>query len=127
MNKFILIALIGAAQIGSARAQDAPSAPNASSDMEALRQQVQSLTEAVKTLQQQVKDQQTTISGFSPPNNTPAENGGTAPVPSTLDQAPDGAVPSSPAAPSPSATAKPTAAKFPTEDASVVASGGTPA
>ena len=125
MNKFILIALIGAAQIGSARAQDAPSAPNASSDMEALRQQVQSLTETVKTLQQQVKDQQTTISRFSPPNNTPAENGGTAPVPSTLDQAPDGAVPSVPAAPSPSATAKPATAKFPTEDASVVASGGT--
>src|SRR6266852_1618503 len=46
----------------------------AAADVETLRQQVQALTETVKTLQQQVKDQQAAIekatgAGASPPQN----------------------------------------------------------
>ena len=57
MNKFILIAVSSAA-ISTARAQDAASTPASSPDMDELRQQVKALTETVKELQQQVKDQQ---------------------------------------------------------------------
>ena len=46
MNKFILIGVTSAA-LATARAQDAPSTPVASPDIEDLRQQVQALTETV--------------------------------------------------------------------------------
>src|SRR6266699_1478408 len=73
MNKFILIG-VAAVALTSARAQDDTSKPAASSDVESLRQQVQALTEMVKTLQRQVKDQQAAIekangNAGSPPQN----------------------------------------------------------
>jgi hypothetical protein len=116
MNKFILIGAIAAA-LANARAQDASSTPASSSQMDELRQQVKALTETVKTLQQQVTDQQTTIDRL---------NGGTPSVASTSSEGPDGAGPSSSpsASPSPSPVAK-TPSQFPTEDSSVVASPAT--
>jgi len=111
MKKFILIGITSAA-LGSAHAQDAAPTPAASPDMEALRQQVQALTETVKGLQQQVKDQQTTIDRL---------NGGTTSASSALKEGPDGAGPSSSPSASPAASVT-SATKFPTEDASVVAS-----
>src|SRR5262249_27790156 len=113
MNKFILIGVTTAA-FATADAQEAASTPAASSDVENLRQQVQALTEAVKTLQQQVKDQQSTIDHLNQQNgSTAAEN----PEPSPITAA---ASPS----PSPAAGAAP---RFPTEDASVVSSTTSPA
>ena len=53
MNRFILVG-VAVVALASAHAQDAASAPAASPDVENLRQQVQALTETVKTLQQQV-------------------------------------------------------------------------
>src|SRR5215472_18915384 len=64
--------------------------PATAGDVEALRQQVQSLTETVKALQQQVKDQQaalekanlTTESGLSPnPEPSPIAGAQTSPSP----------------------------------------------
>src|SRR2546429_8981693 len=108
MNKFILIAVSSAA-IASARAQDAPSTPASTPDMNELREQVKALTETVKTLQHQVKDQQTTIDKLNQPNGAVAES----PEPSPVAEAS--------AAPSPPAAAKPPG-KFATEDTSVVSS-----
>ena len=90
-------------------AQDAASTPASSPDMSELREEVKALTETVKTLQHQVKDQQTTIDKFNQQNGTVAES----PEPSPIAAAS--------AAPSPSATAK-APGKFATEDASVVSS-----
>src|SRR2546423_882256 len=108
MNKFILIAVSSAA-IANARAQDAASTPASSPDMNELREQVKALTETVKTLQHQVKDQQTTIDKLNQPNGTVTES----PEPSPVAAAS--------ASPSPSAAAK-APGKFATEDASVVSS-----
>src|SRR5438477_7456004 len=93
MNKFILIAVSSAA-IANARAQDAASTPASSPDMNELREQVKALTETVKTLQHQVKDQQTTIDKLNQPNGTVTES----PEPSPVAAAS--------ASPSPSAAAK---------------------
>jgi hypothetical protein len=71
-------------------------------DMETLRQQVQSLSDTVKALQQQVKDQQTALEKMSA--------GGT-PLPSNAGETPS-------ASPASGATAPPL---FPTNDSSVVA------
>src|SRR5204863_2907637 len=73
MKKFFLLAL-AIFSVGIASAQDmkpgvssspAPTASNATAataaDVDVLRQQVQSLTETVKALQQQVKDQQAAL------------------------------------------------------------------
>ncbi|HST30029.1 MAG TPA: hypothetical protein VLK27_04250 [Chthoniobacterales bacterium] len=106
MNKFILIGLISVA-LETAQAQDAPTAPSSSSDVEALRQQVQALTETVKTLQQQVKDQQTTINRVNQPSGSAAESAEPSPIAA--------------ASASPSSTAA-TKTRFPTEDTSVVSS-----
>ena len=125
MHRFILIAAIGVA-LTTVRAQDAASTPRSSPEMDELREQVKALTDTVKTLQQQVKDQQTTINRLNQPNGGAAENGGTPSVASTLDKGPaedasrTGVGPSS--SPSPSASASPAPARFPTEDASVVSS-----
>src|SRR5215475_7127116 len=77
-------------------------------DVEALRQQVQSLTETVKALQQQVKDQQAALEKANltaeaglPPNPEPSPIAGTQ------------------TSPSPAASVSP---RFPTEDTSVVSS-----
>src|SRR5213076_698706 len=103
MNKFILIG-VAAAALTSARAQDDASKPAASSDVESLRQQVQALTETVKELQQQMKDQQAAIE----------KTNGTAPASS-----PEGSPVAAANSPTPAPSA---AAHFATEDASVVSS-----
>ena len=114
----------------SARAQDAASTPKSSSDMDELREQVKALTDTVKTLQQQVKDQQTTINrlnGGTPSSSrrSPAE----ADVTSESNNGPIGESPEpSPiaaASPSTSVATKPAKTSFPTEDASVVSSATT--
>jgi hypothetical protein len=125
MNKIILVVLavlpvtaVSAQEAAPvASSSPAPTAshatPATAADVEALRQQVQSLTETVKALQQQVKDQQAALekanltgeSGL-PPNPEPSPIAGTE------------------ASPSPAASAPP---RFPTEDTSVVTSATAPA
>lgn len=90
----------------------ASTAPPTAADVEALRQQVQSLSELVKTLQQQIKDQQTMISGAKAAEPSLPQNPESTPTP---------VAGSSPAA-NPTPT---TPALFPTEDSAVVA--GAPA
>src|SRR5436853_1183952 len=82
------------------RAQDAASTPVPSPDVEELRQQVQALTETVKELKQQMKDQQaaTGKANGSPPSSSP-QNGGTPSVTSTSTEGQDGARPSNSPAP----------------------------
>ena len=84
-------------------AQDA-ARPAPSPDVEALRQQVQALTETVKALQQQVQDQQTKIDRMNQENA--AANAEPSPI--------AGAVVSPSASPAASAPSQ-----FPTEDTSV--------
>src|SRR3981081_1127419 len=124
MKKFILIALAMILPAAILSAQDAAPAPSASADVEGLRQQVQALTEAVKTLQQQVKDQQAALEKANISGNAPPlpQNGGTPSVASASTEGRDGARPSSSPAPSASPPAL-----FPTEDSSVVASTSKPA
>ena len=103
------------AAMANARAQDGASKPATSPEMNELREQVKALTEAVKGLQQQVKDQQTTIDRLNQQNATAAES--PEPNPELAERAA--------ASPSPSASAAASAAqatKFPTEDSSVVSS-----
>ncbi len=111
MNKFLLIGVTTAA-LASARAQDAASTPAASPDLENLRQQVQALTETVKALQQQVKDQQAAIEKANGNAGSPPQN----PEPSPIAAAANSPTPA-PSAP----------ARFQTEDTSVVASTAAPA
>ena len=106
MKKFILIGL-ASATLAIARGQDAASGPSSSPRMDELREQVKALTDTVKTLQEQVKDQQTTINQLKQDKGASGES----PEPSPIAAAT--------ASPSPAAT---TATKFATEDASVVAS-----
>src|SRR6266516_1915544 len=87
--------------------------PATAADVEALRQQVQSLTETVKALQQQVKDQQAALEKA----NLTGESG----LPQNPEPSPIAAAEGSPA---PGASALP---RFPTEDMSVVASATAPA
>src|SRR5256714_698942 len=107
MNKFILSGAM-MISLATAHAQDAASTPKSSPDVDELRQEVQALTGTVKDLQQQVKDQQTTINQLKQGNGTTGES----PEPSPIAAA---------ASPSPAASAP---AKFATEDSSVVASSG---
>ena len=86
--------------------------PATAGDVEALRQQVQSLTETVKALQQQVKDQQAALQKANLTGESGlAEN----PEPSPIAGAEQ--------SPTPSGSARP---RFPTEDTSVVASAAAP-
>src|SRR5437762_3440709 len=105
MNKFILIG-VATAGLASARAQDAAASTPVPSDVESLRQQVQALTETVKELQQQMKDQQAAI----------GKTNGTARASSPN---PEGSPVAAATSPSPAAS---TAAHFATEDAAVVSS-----
>ncbi|MDB6146380.1 MAG: hypothetical protein JWO45_44 [Spartobacteria bacterium] len=111
MKKYLLILVLTPA-LASAQVAPAPAAsnssPGAAADMEILRQQVQSLTEAVKTLQQQVKNQQAVIE---------KANLGTAPALPENAESPVAAANGGPAAPSASPPSL-----FPTEDESVVTS-----
>ncbi len=114
MRKFVLVVLAcGTVATGAARSAeptaDAPPAattPATAADVEALRQQVQSLTTMVQTLQQQVKDQQAAME----------KNNSTAPAlpQSSEPQSADVSTP-----PAPSSSAPPL---FPTTDSAVVAS-----
>jgi hypothetical protein len=125
MRKFILVtlAIIPAAIASAQQAAPAPTSSPApavsnstaasSADVEALRQQVQSLTETVKALQQQVKDQQTVLEK--------ANLAGESALPQNPEPSPIAAAANSPA---PAAGAR---SRFPTEDTSVVASTTAPA
>jgi len=120
MRKFILLALTicsASAVLGQGLAPQPASSPvstpGSAADVEALRQQVQSLTETVKALQQQVKDQQATIERSSQSGSPAPENGGTPSVASTSESS------------SNQSDSHPT--RFPTEDESVVASTSKPA
>src|SRR5215469_12420650 len=125
MKKIILFVLV-VLTVMVGYAQEAPPGPSSSpaptvsnatpataADVEALRQQVQSLTDTVKALQQQVKDQQAALekanitaeSGL-PPNPEPSALAGTEQSPNPSGSAPQ---------------------RFPTEDTSVVSSTTAPA
>src|SRR5213595_771269 len=125
MKKIILFAL-AVLPVAAVSAQEAapaasslpaPTVSNATSatvaDVEALRQQVQSLTETVKTLQQQVRDQQAALEKA----NLTGESG----LPQNPEPSPIAGAEESPA---PAGNAPP---RFPTEDTSVVASATAPA
>ncbi len=110
MKIFLLVLFLTSAV---AYGQDsAPAAGPATSpnEVEELRQEVRSLTGIVKTLQQQVKDQQTVIDKLNP-------------APPALPQNPE---PSATPGPSAVATSSPAPQLFPTEDANVVASAPPP-
>src|SRR5438552_6339600 len=125
MNKIILVVLAVlpvtavSAQEAEAVASSSPaptiskSTPAAASDVEVLRQQVQSLTETVKALQQQVKDQQAVLEKA----NLVGETG----LPANPEPSPIAGTESSP---TPEASAPP---RFPTEHTSVVTSATAPA
>ena len=86
--------------------------PATAADVEALRQQVQSLTETVNALQQQVKDQQAALENA----NLTGESG----LPQNPEPSPIAGAENPPA---PAASAPP---RFPTEDTSVVSSRAAP-
>ena len=125
MTKFILVTL-AIFRVAAVSAQEAtpvstsspaPTVSNATPataiDVETLRQQVQLLTETVKTLQQQVKDQQAVLEK--------ANLAGGSGLPQNPEPSPIAAAENSPA---PGASASP---RFPTEDTSVVSSTTAPA
>src|SRR5437867_945554 len=125
MKKIILFALavlpvapVSAQEAAPAASSlPAPTVSNATpatvADVEALREQVQSLTETVKALQQQVKDQQAALEKA----NLTGESG----LPQNPEPSPIAGAEESPA---PAGNAPP---RFPTEDTSVVASATAPA
>ena len=125
MKKIILFVLVmltvtvGSAQEVTPGASSSPartvsnSTPATAADVETLRQQVQSLTETVKALQQQVKDQQTALQKA----NLTGESG----LPQNPEPSPIAGTQESPAPPG---SAPP---QFPTEDSSVVSSTATTA
>ena len=125
MKKIILVTLAGF-PLAAVFPQEAPPAassspaptvsnatPATTADVEALRGQVQSLIETVKTLQQQVKDQQAALEKA----NITGESGlSQNPEPSPIAGAEE--------SPAPAGSAPP---RFPTEDTSVVSSTTAPA
>src|SRR2546430_9890549 len=118
MKKFLLIAfafcvgtLVYAQEPAPSPGSSSP--PAAAADVEAFREQVQSLTETVKALQQQVKDQQAALEKA----NLTGESG----LPQNPEPSPIAGAEGSPA---PAGNAPP---RFPTEDTSVVASATAPA
>ena len=107
MKKLLIVAgLLCGPVILLAQTPTPASSPN---EMETLRQQVQALTETVKNLQHQVKDQQDALAKLSP--------GTASPAPATTPAAVAGA------SPTPTASAPPL---FPTTDESVVAGAAQP-
>src|SRR6478735_2834485 len=125
MKKIILVTLAGF-PLATVFPQEAPPAsssspaptvsnatPATAADVEALRGQVQSLIETVKTLQQQVKDQQAALEKA----NLTGESG----LPQNPEPSPITGAENSPA---PAGSAPP---RFPTEDTSVVSSTTAPA
>jgi hypothetical protein len=114
MNRFILIVpMIVIVATVSAQNEPPTSSPAATaSDVETLRQQVQALTETVKTLQQQMKDQQAVL-----------EKANIAATPALPQKSETPATSDTAASAASSATPPPL---IPTEDSSVVASSGAP-
>jgi hypothetical protein len=110
MKKSLVFA-VGVFLLNSAHAQDAASTPASSPEMNDLREQVKALTDTVKGLQRQLKDQQTTIDHLNQQN---------APAPESPEPSPIAAS----ASPSSTSAKKPVKG-FPTEDASVVSSTAT--
>ncbi len=132
MKKILLAVACVCAQTALLAQEPSPApSPN---DVELLRQQVQALTETVKNLQQQVKEQQATLSKINiEPSTLPANNNiAAAPSASPSASAPpafpttDDSVVASAAPPPPSAATGPAAAavnsQFPTTDAAVTTS-----
>src|SRR5437762_8736109 len=125
MNRIILVVLavlpvtaVSAQEAAPvASSSPAPTASNATpataADVDALRQQVQSLTETVKALQQQVKDQQAALekADLTGESGLPSN-----PEPSALTGTEN--------SPAPAASSAP---RFPTEDTSIVTSTTAPA
>src|SRR5438477_12474745 len=125
MNKIVLLVL-AVFPVAAVFSQEATSSANSppvqtvsnttpatAADVEALRQQVQFLTETVKALQQQVKDQQAALEKA----NLTGESG----LPENPEPSPIAGAEESPA---PAGNAPP---RFPTEDTSVVSSTTAPA
>jgi len=124
MNKIILVvlAVLPVAPVSAQEATPAASSspaptvsnttPATAADVDALRQQVQFLTETVKALQQQVKDQQAALEKA----NLTAESG----LPQNPEPSPIAGAESS----APAGSAPP---RFPTQDTSVVSSTNAPA
>src|SRR5438477_5290895 len=125
MKKIILLAAavlpvtLASAQQATSAASSSPAptvsntTPATAADVEALRQQVTSLTDTVKSLQQQVKDQQAALQKA----NLTGESG----LPQNPEPPPIAGAEESPA---PGGSAPP---QFPTEDTSVVSSTAAPA
>ncbi len=113
MRRFVLATIVLSqtatfyAQQPAVEPANSPSAPPTAGDVETLRQQVQSLTETVKTLQQQLKDQQAAIEKVIPSGSPALPQNPEKPAVATGES-------------SPAASATP-ATLFPTEDTSVVA------
>src|SRR6476646_1418438 len=116
---FVLMAFtvaVGFAQTTTPDPSSSPAStksPATAADVEALRQQVQSLTDTVQALQQQVKDQQAALEKA----NLTGESG----LPQNPEPSPIAAAENPPV---PGASAPP---RFPTEDTSVVSSTTAPA
>jgi len=151
MNKIVLLVL-AVFSVTAVFAQETTSSLNSSpvptvsnttpataADVEVLRQQVQSLTETVKTLQQQVKDQQAALekanltgesglpqnpepSPITGAENSPAPAGSTPPRFATEDTSVVQSTTALAASPAPGASASPSSGGFPTNDTSVVTS-----
>jgi hypothetical protein len=113
MKNFILTVLM-IWPLASGFAQPPSATPASSNDVDALRQQVQALTDTVKTLQQQVQHQQATIEEMKQ-ENAP-EQPEPSPIAGTAVSPAPGASPAGRAAP-----------QFATEDNSVVATTTAPA
>src|ERR1051325_3147170 len=140
MRKFVYVALASCTvAAGGTRAAEpatetvpAGTAPATAADVEALRQQVQSLTAMVQALQQQVKDQQAareknSSTASTLPQNPETESAETTGSPAPAASAPplfpttDSSVVAGPSSVSPNAK---TSATFPTTDESVTANSG---
>jgi TolA-binding protein len=151
MNKIILVvlAVLTVAAVSAQEATPAGSSspaptvlsamPATAADVEALRQQVQSLTDTVKALQQQVKDQQAALqkanltgesglpqnpepSPIAGAEESPAPGGSAAPRLATEDTSVVSSTTAPTASPGSGTSAAPLAGSFPTTDTSVVTS-----
>src|SRR5437763_1531245 len=130
MKKIIVVLFaVWPVAVGLGQGNAPAASPAAAADMETLRQQVQALTETVKALQQQVKDQQTALDRVNGAAASEKESASaeptSSPEPSAAPQFPTedrSVVESAPASEKqgPSTEASPGA--FPTTDTSVVAS-----
>jgi hypothetical protein len=125
--KTYLLVLLGTTQMVCAQQPTATASPN---EVEQLRQEIRSLTGVVKTLQQQVKDQQVVIDKLNPsspplpqnpePSATPGPSAVVASSPAPqLIPTQDASVVTSAQAPVVNANGAATTAAFPTTDASV--------